>query len=94
MRTHLRNTLGTTLAFVAVSFGLVVGPGPAVGGPYHQLSPQEITAQLHAAGYTDVHDVEIDQGLYDVDAVSKAGVPVDLQIDPASGRIVTETRDE
>ena len=57
------------------------------------LSPAEIVKKVEAAGYTNVHDLEFDDGRWEVEATSPAGVAVDLEVDAASGKILHEDRD-
>jgi hypothetical protein len=61
--------------------------------PADKLSPAEIVRSLESAGYKDVHDVEFDDGHYEADAVSPAGVAVDLDVDPRTGKVMREERD-
>lgn len=47
----------------------------------------QVRTTLEAQGYTDVHDVKFDDGLWEADATSADGRKVDVRIDPASGEI-------
>jgi uncharacterized membrane protein YkoI len=52
----------------------------------------EIATQLEAAGYTQVHGLDLDEAVWEVDAVSPDGSKVDLRINGFDGRIlVTES---
>ena len=57
------------------------------------LGEADIRASLAAAGYTNVHDVEFDDGLWKADANAPGGAEVDLKMDPATGEIVGIDRD-
>lgn len=57
------------------------------------LSPAEIARKIEAAGYTNVHDLEFDDGRWEAEATSPAGVAVDLEVDAATGKILHEDRD-
>ena len=57
------------------------------------LSPAEIVQKVEAAGYTNVHDLEFDDGRWEVDATSPAGVAVDLDVDAATGKVLHDDRD-
>lgn len=58
-----------------------------------QLSPNQVKQKLEAAGYTNVHDIEYDDGRYEAEATSKDGKPVELVIDPATGNVTSERPD-
>jgi hypothetical protein len=90
MSTSLRTT-ALALGFVAFAAGpvLAVDSAPPAGA----LAPDAIARQLESAGYRNVHDVEFDDGHYEADATSPAGVAVDLHIDPLSGKVTHEEQD-
>jgi hypothetical protein len=80
--------------------GIAAAAAVMTGGPFAiasaaqgQLSPSEVVQKIEGAGYTKVHDVEFDDGRWEVEATSPAGVPVDLTIDATSGQIVHEEND-
>ncbi|MCC6847005.1 MAG: PepSY domain-containing protein [Deltaproteobacteria bacterium] len=87
-----RTTYAAMLAGL-LSLTLVTAPRAMDAGRSHILAPQEIVRQLEDAGYKNVHDVELDDGVYEADATSRAGVPVDLEIDPLTGRVLREDVD-
>ena len=53
-----------------------------------RLSKDDVRASLASAGYTDVHDVEFEDGLWRAKAETSAGKDVTLQIDPDTGKVV------
>lgn len=53
-----------------------------------RLSKNDVRASLATAGYTDVHDVDFDDGLWTAKAKNSAGHHVKLQVDPNSGKVV------
>jgi N-formylglutamate amidohydrolase len=53
-----------------------------------QLSRQDVHAALETQGYTHVHDVDFDDGLWKAKARNPAGNRVKLKIDPASGKVL------
>ncbi|HET6433182.1 PepSY domain-containing protein [Dyella sp.] len=67
---------------------------PASGKAYaderktSRLSKDEVRASLASAGYTDVHDVEFDEGVWQAKGENSAGKDVELQIDPDTGKVV------
>lgn len=72
---------------------LVLGPvGPTLAqDAARPLSA--IIADLEAQGYR-ISDIDVDRASIDVDAVAADGRRVDLRIDPATGAILGETRDD
>jgi len=64
--------------------------------PDHQVSKlgkADIEARLSAAGYSNVHDVEFDDGVWKAEARDASGRDVELRLDPEEGRIIGEHRD-
>jgi hypothetical protein len=51
------------------------------------LTGAEVRAKIEAEGYTNVHDVEFDDGVWTADARSADGRSVDLSIDPRTGKV-------
>lgn len=58
-----------------------------------QLSEADIRAKLSTAGYSNVHDVKFDDGMWKADAKASNGRNVEVKLDPMSGEIVAEKRD-
>lgn len=54
---------------------------------------QRVKSSLEGKGYTDVHDIEIDDGRYEVDARNAEGFSVDLELDLKTLEILHEKRD-
>jgi hypothetical protein len=66
---------------------------PATGKVYPEeevskLSEADVRASLSTQGYTDVHDVDFDDGIWKAKARNAAGNKVKLRLDPASGKII------
>lgn len=57
------------------------------------LGEADIEAKLVAAGYSNVHDVEFQDGLWKAEADDPAGKDVELRLDPADGRIIGKDKD-
>jgi hypothetical protein len=78
---------------------LVAGASPALGqaaaapAAGTQL-PADIVRSLEGRGYTALRDVELDDGVWEVEATSSAGKPVDLVVEPGSGKILHEEPDD
>lgn len=58
-----------------------------------RLEAQDVEDRLLKAGYSRVHDVEFDDGVWKADAISWAGVRVEVVLDPDTGSIVSEHED-
>jgi hypothetical protein len=54
---------------------------------------ERVRAALEARGYSDVHDLEVDDGRFEVDARNPAGEPVDLELDLETLEVLHEDRD-
>src|SRR3546814_910320 len=50
------------------------------------LSEADVRAKLSVAGYTNVHDVDYEDGIWNAEADDPAGKDVELKIDPDTGR--------
>ena len=57
------------------------------------LGRSDIRAKLAAAGYTNVHDVDYDDGVWKAEADDPAGKDVELRLDPATGEIIGKDKD-
>lgn len=57
------------------------------------LSEADVRARLSAAGYTNVHDVEYENGIWNAEGDDPGGRDVALKIDPASGRVIGKEKD-
>ena len=51
------------------------------------LTAAEVRAKLESQGYTNVNDVEFEDGIWTADARSADGNRVDLSIDPKTGEV-------
>ncbi|WP_269791456.1 PepSY domain-containing protein [Stenotrophomonas sp. Iso1] len=58
-----------------------------------QLSEADIRAKLSTAGYSNVHDVKFDDGMWKADAKASNGRNVEVRLDPMSGEVIAEKRD-
>lgn len=70
---------------------LRVDPTTGVAYPNKQVSrinEKDVRATLSSQGYTHVHDVDFDHGVWTAKAKNQAGVRVSLEIDADSGRII------
>jgi hypothetical protein len=57
------------------------------------LTEADVRAKLATAGYTNVHDVDYEDGIWNAEADDPAGKDVELKIDPASGAVMGKEKD-
>ncbi|MDI9237730.1 PepSY domain-containing protein [Lysobacter sp. LF1] len=57
------------------------------------LSEADVRARLSAAGYTNVHDVDFEDGIWNAEADDPAGKDVELKLDPATGKVIGKEKD-
>ena len=74
--------LATVLAFAA-------GPACAVDRGQDGMSESDVRSAITAAGYTDIGDLDRDDGLWEADA-RRDGRRVELRIDPRTGTVYPE----
>jgi len=94
----MRNDLFGTWFALALVAGSVFAVPPSVAAESGdvtaaKLSPAEIVRTVEAAGYTNVNDLEFDDGRWEFEATSAAGARVELQVDGATGKILHEEAD-
>lgn len=93
----MRNLLilpALTLAAVTVATASFAGDA-LVNVPRDQWMPiQQLNQTLTTQGY-NVHEVESDDGVYEVEATGRDGKRVDMKVHPATGEILfTELDDD
>ena len=57
------------------------------------LSEADVRAKLAAAGYTNVHDVDYEDGIWNAEADDPEGRDVELKIDPKTGKVIGKEKD-
>ena len=57
------------------------------------LSEADVRARLAVAGYTNVHDVDYEDGIWNAEADDPAGRDVELKIDPRTGKVIGKEKD-
>ena len=57
------------------------------------LGKADVEAKLVAAGYSNVHDVEFDDGVWKAEADDPSGRDVEIRLDPRTGAIIGQERD-
>ena len=57
------------------------------------MSEKDVLAALSAQGYTNVHDVDFEDGIWNAEADDPAGRDVELKIDPDTGKVIGKEKD-
>ena len=57
------------------------------------LNEADVRARLAAAGYTNVHDVDYEDGIWNAEADDPAGKDVEVKIDPKTGEVIGKEKD-
>ena len=57
------------------------------------VGKDEIIAKVQAAGYTNVHDVEVEDGVWKAEANDAQGKDVEVRLDPKDGSIIGSQKD-
>ena len=58
-----------------------------------KISKDKVIANVQAAGYTNVHDVEFEGGVWKAEANDSKGNDVELKLDPDTGKILGSEKD-
>ena len=58
------------------------------------LPAAEITAALTAAGYRDIHDLDLDDAVWEADATNAQGQRVELRLNAHTGKVLSEAIDD
>jgi uncharacterized membrane protein YkoI len=71
---------------------------PATGEVYPDeqvanLAEADVRARLATAGYTNVHDVDYEDGIWNAEADDPQGKDVELKIDPKTGKVIGQEKD-
>lgn len=57
------------------------------------LTEADVRAKLTAAGYTNVHDVDYEDGIWNAEADDPQGKDVEVKIDPKTGKVIGKEKD-
>lgn len=57
------------------------------------LSAEDVKARLVAAGYSKIHDVDYDDGIWKAEGEREDGQKVEFRVDPQDGRILSVEND-
>lgn len=73
-------------AVLAAALALAGAAGAADPGQ-DGMSERQVREALAAAGYTDIEDVEHDDGFWEADARDSEGRRIDVRVDPGTGAL-------
>ena len=89
MTVRNRHRLLTLAALAALSAAAVAQP-PAPTTGKDALKEPQVRALLTEKGYTNIDDLDFEDGMWETDATSANGDPADVRINPASGDVMAE----
>lgn len=93
----LKTALAASLLALAVAVPALAQNGPAshrLNVPREQwLSPAQITDRLVSQGYT-VREIEVDDGVYEVEATDRNNVRVEMKVHPATAEVILHDDDD
>jgi uncharacterized membrane protein YkoI len=58
------------------------------------LTAAEVTQKLQGAGYTTVHELDLDEAVWDVEAVDAQGQRVELRVNGYTGAVISSGMDD
>lgn len=61
--------------------------------PVATITKDQIIVKVQAAGYTNVHDVEMEGGVWKAEANDSKGNDVELKLDPTDGHVIGSEKD-
>ena len=79
-----------TLAALAALSAAAVAQLPAPTAGKDALKEPQVRALLTEKGYTNIDDLDFEDGMWETDATSANGDRVDVRINPASGDVMAE----
>ncbi|KAF1724235.1 PepSY domain-containing protein [Pseudoxanthomonas japonensis] len=83
---HRLLTLATLAALSGAAFAQA--PAPTVGKD--AMKEPQVRALLAEKGYTNIDDLDFEDGMWETDATSANGDRVDVRINPATGAVMAE----
>lgn len=87
VRNHHRLLTLTALAALSAA-AFAQSPAPTAGKD--ALKEPQVRALLTEKGYTNIDDLDFEDGMWETDATSANGDRVDVRINPASGDVMAE----
>lgn len=58
-----------------------------------KMSEADVRAALATAGYTNIHDVDYEDGIWNAEGDDPGGKDVELKIDPNTGKVIGKEKD-
>ncbi|ABM34327.1 PepSY domain-containing protein [Paracidovorax citrulli] len=58
------------------------------------LSADQVRQALQVAGYTRIRDIDYDDGFWEAEATNAANLPVELRVEPTTGKVLREKLDD
>lgn len=80
----------TRLHASLLAASLAFATGAVIAQDANALTAPQVRAQLEAAGYTNIDDIEFDDGMWKADATSADGNRIDVRLDAKTGKIYPE----
>jgi uncharacterized membrane protein YkoI len=77
-----------TLAFLALSLALIA---PAAAQP---VNIEDVRAMAFGKGIVTIEEIELDDGIWEVEGNDASGHEIEMKVDAASGAIVKLKRDD
>lgn len=79
--------LGALALALSLAAGTTVAQDAAQASATDAMTSPQVRAALTEAGYTDIDDLEFEDGVWKADVTDAAGSRIDVRMDPATGRI-------
>ena len=79
-----------TLAALAALSGAAFAQAPSLAAGKDALKEPQVRALLTEKGYTNIDDLDFEDGMWETDATSANGDRVDVRVNPAGGDVVAE----
>lgn len=87
MKPIIRNTVIASLALAAVSGQALSSTDTPLGNAADAKSFQSAVEALRSAGYTQIREVEFEDGLYEAKVYDKEGSRLKVLVDPVTGAL-------
>ena len=85
--------LGASLAFAQGTDAPAAAPAPAEAAPSERLSLATVAARFEEQGYR-VTEIELDDGVYELEGLDSQGMRVKAHVDPATGEVIRSRKDD
>ena len=92
-KSHLALSAAAAVLLAGAVLTTTLAATPSGSGGTTTLSPQQITDQLLAHGYSKVIRMEMEDGLYEVKVKTQDGKRESLNVDPTTGKVLGAHQD-